>query len=96
MIAVVAKLRVREGSEAQFETVMLKLVAEVRANEAGNQLYTLVKDTDGQYSVLELYEDVAALEAHGKSEHFKAAGPGFAGVMSGPPDIQRFEVVEPS
>ena len=42
---------------------------------------------------MELYEDEDALEAHGKSEHFKAAGAGFAGLMGGPPEIQRLEVI---
>ena len=33
---------------------MLGLAAEVRANEPGNHLYTLVKDDEG-YAVMELY-----------------------------------------
>jgi quinol monooxygenase YgiN len=72
---------------------MLGLAAEVRANEPGNQLYTLCKDGDGNYVVMELYADADALAAHGKSAHFKAAGPKFAGVMGGAPEITRMEVV---
>ena len=41
---------------------------------------------------MELYEDADALEAHGKSDHFKAAGSGFVGLMEGPPEIQRLEI----
>ncbi len=93
MIAVIAKLNVAEGKEADFEKHMLGLAEQVRANEPGNHLYTLCKDADGKYLVMELYESEEALAAHGKSEHFKAAGAGFAGPMAGAPDIARLEVV---
>ncbi len=92
MIALLARLNVASGKEEEFETVMLGLAAQVRANEPGNQLYTLVKD-DAGYAVMELYTDEAALAAHGASDHFKAAGPKFAGLMAGRPDIKRFEVI---
>jgi len=93
MLAVIAKLNVAEGKEAEFETIMLDLAREVRAKEPGNELYTLCKDADGNYLVMELYQDADALAAHGQSEHFKAAGAKFAGVMAGPPEIQRLDVV---
>jgi len=93
MLALIAKLKVQAGKEAEFEKIMLGLAEEVRKNEQGNRLYTLCKDADGQYCVLELYEDEAALAAHGQSAHFKAAGPKFAEVMAGRPEIQRLTVV---
>ena len=93
MLAVIAKLNVAAGKEKEFEKVMLGLAADVRAKEPGNELYTLCKDSDGKYLVLELYKDADALTAHGQSEHFKASGAKFAGLMAGRPDIQRLEVV---
>ena len=92
MIALLARLKVADGKESDFERVMLELAAQVRANEPGNQLYTLVKDDEG-YAVMELYDDDEALRAHGASDHFKAAGAKFAGLMAGRPDIKRFDVV---
>ncbi|MYE10575.1 MAG: antibiotic biosynthesis monooxygenase [Gammaproteobacteria bacterium] len=92
MIALLARLQVAEGKEEEFEKVMLGLAAEVRANEPGNHLYTLVKDDEG-YAVMELYDDDAALAAHGQSDHFKAAGAKFAGLMAGRPTLHRFDVV---
>lgn len=92
-VAVIAKLNVAEGKEAEFEEIMLGLAEEVRAKEPGNQLYTLCRDDDGNYLVMELYESAEALAVHGQSEHFKAAGAKFAGVMAGRPEIQRLEVV---
>lgn len=92
MIALLARLKVAEGKEAEFETVMLELAAQVRSNEPGNQLYTLVKDDEG-YAVMELYDDEEALKAHGASDHFKAAGAKFAGLMAGRPELKRFQVI---
>lgn len=92
-IAIIAQLKVARGKEAEFERVMLGLAAEVRAKEPGNMLYTLCKDAEGNYLVMELYASAEALAAHGQSDHFKAAGPKFAGLMAGAPAIQRLEVV---
>ncbi len=92
-IAIIAKLKVAKGKESEFESVMLGLAAEVRAKEPGNQLYTLCKDAEGNYVVMELYDNAEAIAAHGQSEHFKAAGKKFAGVMAGAPEIQRMEVI---
>ncbi|MYD99526.1 MAG: antibiotic biosynthesis monooxygenase [Gammaproteobacteria bacterium] len=92
MIALLARLNVAPGKEKEFESVMLELAAAVRANEPGNQLYTLVKDDDG-YAVMELYDDDEALAAHGASDHFRAAGAKFAGLMAGRPELKRFEVI---
>ena len=92
MIALFARLKIAAGKEKAFEAAMLELAAQVRANEPGNQLYTLVKDAEG-YAVMELYDDDEALRAHGASAHFKAAGEKLAGLMAGRPELQRFEVI---
>ena len=93
MKAVIAKLNVAAGKEAEFETAMLNLAGQVRANESGNQLYTLCKDEDGNYLVLELYDTEEDLAAHGKTEHFRASGASFKGLMAGAPEIQRLDVI---
>jgi quinol monooxygenase YgiN len=92
-IAVIARLNVAKGKEAEFEQAMLALAADVRSKEPGNQLYTLCKDADGNYLMMELYESAEALAAHGQSDHFKAAGKSFAGLMAGAPEIQRLQVI---
>lgn len=93
MIAVIAKLNVAKGKEAEFETAMLALAAQVRANEPGNKMYTLCKDKDGNYIMMELYTDEASLAAHGQSAHFKASGASFKGLMAGAPEITRMQVI---
>lgn len=92
-VAVIARLNVAEGKEAEFEKVMLELARQVREKEPGNQLYELCRDEKGNYLMMELYDSADALKAHGESEHFKAAGAKFAGLMAGRPEIQRLEVI---
>jgi quinol monooxygenase YgiN len=92
-IAVIARLNVTEGKGEEFEKTMLELAAQVRANESGNQLYTLCRDDQGKYLVMEIYDSAEALTEHGQSEHFKAASQKLAGVMAGRPEIQRLDVV---
>lgn len=94
MIAVIARLHVAPGKEAAFEEVMGSLIDQVRANEPGNHLFTMCRDEDGNYVMLELYDTAEDIDAHGRSEHFKAAGAGFRGLMTGAPEIQRLEVVK--
>jgi quinol monooxygenase YgiN len=94
-VGVVATLKVAEGKNADFEAVFRDLAAQVKANEPGNQLYRVFKSkADAQtYVVMEVYADQAALEAHGKSDHFRAAGPKIAPTMAGRPDIQYFDSI---
>ena len=93
MIGVIAKLNVKAEAAEEFEKVFLDLSDAVKANEPGCLLYQLCKDEDGNYVVMEMYESEEALAAHGQSEHFKAAGAGFAGKMGGPPEISRLPAV---
>jgi quinol monooxygenase YgiN len=94
-IGVVATLKVAEGKGGDFEAVFKDLAAQVRANEPGNKLYQVFKsrkDAD-TYIVMEIYVDQAALEAHGKSDHFRAAGPKIAPTLGGRPDIAYFDAI---
>jgi quinol monooxygenase YgiN len=94
-IGVVATLKVQDGKQAEFEAVFRDLMAQVKANEPGNQLYQVCKSKADPttYVVMEIYADDAALKAHGASDHFKAAGPKIGPTMGGKPDIQYFETI---
>ncbi|HET7334654.1 MAG TPA: putative quinol monooxygenase [Rhizomicrobium sp.] len=94
-IGVVATLKVQDGKGDEFEAVFRDLAAQVKANEPGNKLYQVCrsKADANTYVVMELYADQAALEAHGKSDHFRAAGPKLAPCMGGKPDIQYFDTI---
>ena len=71
MIAITAKMMVKPGCEEKFERAMLTLVQAVNSSEPGNLLYELCKDDDGQYLVMELYKDDAAVQAHRTANHIK-------------------------
>lgn len=94
-IGVIATLTVAEGKNAEFETVFGELAAQVRANEPGNLFYTLTRSRANPqiYRVLESYIDQAALDAHGKTDYFRAAGPKLAPCLAAAPEIEYLDAV---
>jgi len=94
-IGVIAKLKIQEGKNSEFEQIFTELAATVRANEPGNNFYALHKSrTDPQlYIVLEQYEDQAALDAHGKTDYFRASGAKMGPCMGGAPEIEVLDAV---
>lgn len=94
MLTTIATLKIKEGHEAEFETVAKELAAAVNANEPGCHLYTLNKgDEPLTYVFVERYEDEAAVEAHRASDHFKTLGAAMGPHMAGRPDILRLKEV---
>ncbi|MGA9796991.1 MAG: antibiotic biosynthesis monooxygenase family protein [Rhizomicrobium sp.] len=94
-IGVIATLKAAEGKGGELENAFRDLAAQVKANEPGNRMYQVFKsrkDAD-TYIVMEVYADQAALEAHGKSDHFKAAGPKIGPALGGKPDIAYFDAI---
>ena len=94
-IGVVATIKIKEGTNAAFEAVAQEMMAAVRANEPGNTVYQFCKSKTEPttYVVMEIYADQAALEAHGKSDHFRSIGPKMGPSMAGRPDVQYFDTV---
>lgn len=94
-MGVIATLTVAEGKNAEFEAVFADLAAAVRANEPGNEFYSLTRSKANPqvYKVLERYTDQAALDAHGKTDYFRAAGPKLAPCLAAAPDIEVLDAV---
>ncbi len=94
-IAVVATITIQEGKNAEFEQAFLALTEQVRANEPGNIFYILHHSrTDPQiYKVLEQYHTDADLDAHGKSDHFRAANRVLGPLVAAPPQVEVFDAV---
>ena len=94
-IGVIATLKIQDGKGADLEEAFRTLSEQVRANEPGNTFYQLCKSREdaNTYVVMELYADQAALEAHGASEHFKAAGPKIGPCLAGRPEIKYLDGV---
>ena len=94
-IGVVATIKIKEGTNEAFEAVAKELMAAVRANEPGNTLYQFCKSKADPttYVVMEIYADQAAVEAHGKSDHFRSIGAKMGPSMAGRPDVQYLEPI---
>ena len=94
-IGVIATLKVAEGKGSGLEAAFRELIAQVKANEPGNKMYSLFKSKSepNTYVVMEIYEDQAAVDAHNSSPHFMAALPKIGPNLGGPPDIKFFDAV---
>ena len=90
-LSIVAKVKVKDGRQTEFEAVARRLVAAVNANEPGCLLYTLNKGDDPLgYVMLERYRDEDAIKAHRASEHFRTIGREMGAHMDGPPEVARY------
>ena len=93
MIGIVATLKIKEGSGADFEAVANQLVEKGNANEDGVVYYDLYKQDDTTYVFLERYKDQEAQEAHGKTDYFKELGAQMGGFMAGAPEVKVLQSV---
>ena len=95
-IGVIATLRIQEGKAEEFEAFATALAKQVRANEPGNLAYQLTKSRTepNTYRFLEVYKDQEALTHHGGTDYFKAAGPKFAAVLGGRPEIEYLDGID--
>lgn len=90
MHAIIATIRVKSGSEKDFEAVALELVKQVNEKEPGCKLYTLAKGEAAQvYTFIERYVDQAAMDQHRASDHFRELGRRMGQYMDGKPEILR-------
>jgi quinol monooxygenase YgiN len=96
MIGIVAKLKIQDGKQAEFEQVAKDLMASVKANEPGCLTYQLyrTRGSTTEYIFMEQYASQDALKAHGQTEYFKAAGPRLGAVLGGAPEIAYYDIVE--
>lgn len=95
MIGVVAVIRAKEGREQAFEQAFAEMTAKVKAVEPGNKMYQLTRSrTEPRtYKVLEMYDDQAALEAHGASDHYKEGGRKLRDLVEGRPEVELLDAV---
>ena len=90
MLAAIATLRAKEGSEADFLAVAQELAVAVNANEEGCLSYEIFQGENPQtFIFIERYKDEAATEAHRNSDHFKTIGARMGPFMAGRPDVLR-------
>jgi len=89
-VGIVAHLKVKEGSQADFETAFLELQSAVKKNEPGVIQYEVFKSKADptMYVVMEQYKTEADLAAHRTMPHMAAAGPKLGAVLDGRPQIE--------
>lgn len=94
MRAIVAKIKVKEGQDANFEALAAGLVAESR-REAGCLSYDLWRSDEArEYVFIERYTDDAAAQAHIKSDHYRRIGRQLGALMDGAPTAYRLSAAE--
>ena len=75
MIIIHAGFQIDREKEQSFLKEVQPLISASR-RETGNISYDLMKDTEKEYmyTMVEVWEDLAAVESHNRSEHFIAFG----------------------
>ncbi|MGH7812765.1 MAG: putative quinol monooxygenase [Candidatus Binataceae bacterium] len=88
-ITIIAKLKVKPGSEAAFEAAAKEMIEKVKTSEPGTLAYILHKNSADptEFIYYENYQDQAALAAHSGSEQMKAFGAKIGGLLGGRPEI---------
>lgn len=95
MIGMMVELTVAANDADAFEQAFAAQAAAVRANEPGSRLYELFRSQTlpGSYTLVEIYQDGAALDAHQASPHMAANRPLTARFLTEPPVMKRFDIV---
>jgi quinol monooxygenase YgiN len=91
MLSIVAIIKVKPGSEAEFEAAATELAAKVNAEEPGCRLYTLSRSNEAPqtYVFMERYVDQAAVDHHRSTAHYKELGRRMGAFMDGRPEVLR-------
>jgi len=87
-LAVIAKIKAKAGNEAQAEAAFREMITKVRT-EPGTLSYILHKSTQDPtvFVFYETYQDQAAFDFHGKTDHMKALGAKLGALLDGRPEV---------
>ena len=89
MVGVLAKIKIKLGTNSEFEEAIKKMSMAVRDNEKGNLYYDVFNgEDDTTYIVMEKYNDQSDLDAHSKSDHFRSIGKEMGQFMDGAPEVK--------
>jgi quinol monooxygenase YgiN len=91
---VIAKLKVKSGSEEQFENAVKEAMPEVEKEE-GTLVYTLQRSQKDPtvYLFYEKYTGPDALTTHSSTPHFKAMSGALGPLLDGAPEFDMYDEV---
>lgn len=95
MLAVIAKLKVKAGSEAAFQQAADKMIEHVRANEPDTLTYILHRSSadPSEFVFYEQYTDQGAFAVHGSSETMQEFFGAVGSLLDGRPQIDMYETL---
>ncbi len=96
MIALVAILSIKPGTEEQAVSACRKMTEAVHKHEKECLLYEPYMPTDGSLKIyfLEKYTGMEALEAHRQSEHYKEFRAAVTGIFAEAPEVTLLNPLE--
>jgi quinol monooxygenase YgiN len=84
----VVRFKIKDGQGPKFEAAVANAVKETR-KEKGNLAYELSRSAKGSnYVIYERWQNLAALEAHLKTDHFKKAMAAFDPLLDKDIDVE--------
>ncbi|MFL6192675.1 MAG: putative quinol monooxygenase [Thermoanaerobaculia bacterium] len=93
IVHVVATFTAAAGREDELEKVLLEMLEPTRA-EAGCIRYDLLRSLPGvspvEFTFVEEWESIEALDAHGRTPHLQGLRPKVQGLAEGPPRVVRY------
>ncbi len=89
MIGIIARLRTKPGQADAFAAQTSTMAKTVAAVEPDNIFYNVYRaaDDENQFIALELYENQAAVDAHGASDHVAASMETVPDMLEGDMDV---------
>jgi quinol monooxygenase YgiN len=96
MLVIVAKLKAKEGKEAEMEKALLKMFPQVREKEEGTLSYIMhkAKNDPRLFLFYEKYRDQEAFNLHSSTPYFKELFATIGPLMEGNPTVEMYEEIE--
>ena len=93
-VRVVAKIEALPGKATVVREILGKLIEPTR-KEAGCLTYELWqnKSNETDFTFVEVWSSEAVLDAHAASQHLKAVGAELQGLVTGPTDVRRYDLI---
>ena len=95
MIGIVATMKVKPDKVAAFEESARELVEATNRLEPGLKFYKFFRSQSEPttYTMMELYVDEAAFEAHRQSDHVRTIGAKLGPCLAGAPQLERYDYI---